>query len=359
MSDGPYQPSERPSIVALRPAAGVRPRDDATYFPMPWLLSTARLRRARRQRRDQLLRLGERRRERPVSVEVAGARRSRLRFFAGPRAAPTSCARFTRADRPPAARPRRRGSSARGSSRRAATRRRPRDAAQGGRRARFGRPDLHPLPAVRRPVGRHGGRARAARRSSTTPGSPSRPTSTRWSARLRPALRRGARPRRADPRRSSASPTSTATPARRSSSSRSSTSPRRARRVLRARCSRRRSATATTGGWRTSASTRRPTRGRPTARRARDAQPLPDRSTTAAAYDFAAARLARSRASIARAGPARPACAQIVWGGDPTTDWGFDGLRLGGTPGPDHGPVRASACGARTSAASSPCRRRS
>jgi alpha-glucosidase (family GH31 glycosyl hydrolase) len=41
VADGPYQTVEYPGIAATVPAPGVRPRDDATYFPIPWLLSTA------------------------------------------------------------------------------------------------------------------------------------------------------------------------------------------------------------------------------------------------------------------------------------------------------------------------------
>jgi sulfoquinovosidase len=41
VADGPYQADEYPLISLFVPAAGVRPRDDSTYFPMPWLLSTA------------------------------------------------------------------------------------------------------------------------------------------------------------------------------------------------------------------------------------------------------------------------------------------------------------------------------
>ena len=41
VSDGPYQPEEYAAIAATVPTAGFRPRDDATYFPIPWLLSTA------------------------------------------------------------------------------------------------------------------------------------------------------------------------------------------------------------------------------------------------------------------------------------------------------------------------------
>jgi alpha-glucosidase (family GH31 glycosyl hydrolase) len=41
VAEGPYQEVERPAIAAAVPAPGYHPRDDATYFPIPWLLSTA------------------------------------------------------------------------------------------------------------------------------------------------------------------------------------------------------------------------------------------------------------------------------------------------------------------------------
>ena len=41
VSDGPYQPAEYAGIAATVPPPGFHPRDDATYFPIPWLLSTA------------------------------------------------------------------------------------------------------------------------------------------------------------------------------------------------------------------------------------------------------------------------------------------------------------------------------
>ena len=40
VAEGPYQQIERPFISAFVPPAGYHPRDDATYFPIPWLLST-------------------------------------------------------------------------------------------------------------------------------------------------------------------------------------------------------------------------------------------------------------------------------------------------------------------------------
>jgi alpha-glucosidase (family GH31 glycosyl hydrolase) len=40
VGEGPYQQGERQVITAFVPAWSIRHRDDATYFPMPWLLST-------------------------------------------------------------------------------------------------------------------------------------------------------------------------------------------------------------------------------------------------------------------------------------------------------------------------------
>jgi alpha-glucosidase len=41
VAEGPYQPAERPAIAAAVPTPGYHPRDDSTYFPVPWLLSSA------------------------------------------------------------------------------------------------------------------------------------------------------------------------------------------------------------------------------------------------------------------------------------------------------------------------------
>jgi alpha-glucosidase (family GH31 glycosyl hydrolase) len=41
VSDGPYVPGDRALISLIIPSQGFRARDDATYFPVPWLLSTA------------------------------------------------------------------------------------------------------------------------------------------------------------------------------------------------------------------------------------------------------------------------------------------------------------------------------
>src|SRR3712207_9451462 len=40
VTDGPYLPEERTAVAAFVPPQGYSPRDDATYFPIPWVLST-------------------------------------------------------------------------------------------------------------------------------------------------------------------------------------------------------------------------------------------------------------------------------------------------------------------------------
>lgn len=40
VAEGPYQPVEEPAIAAFVPLAGYDPRPDATYFPIPWALSS-------------------------------------------------------------------------------------------------------------------------------------------------------------------------------------------------------------------------------------------------------------------------------------------------------------------------------
>ena len=40
VGEGPYPVEERPFVAGVVPAWGYQPRDDATYFPVPWLLST-------------------------------------------------------------------------------------------------------------------------------------------------------------------------------------------------------------------------------------------------------------------------------------------------------------------------------
>ena len=41
VADGPYQSDEYPVIEFFVPRWGLRPRDDSTYYPVPWLLSSA------------------------------------------------------------------------------------------------------------------------------------------------------------------------------------------------------------------------------------------------------------------------------------------------------------------------------
>jgi alpha-D-xyloside xylohydrolase len=82
VSDGPWTESDRRLVSAFVPPVGLRPRDDATYFPVPWLLST---------HGHGVLALGhETHRHRlgggAWSVEADGDR-LRLRVLAGPRPA--------------------------------------------------------------------------------------------------------------------------------------------------------------------------------------------------------------------------------------------------------------------------------
>jgi alpha-glucosidase len=83
VAEGPYEKDERAVIPQFVPAWGFHPRDDATYYPMPWLLSTAGY--------GVLVESPERsvwslrgRRTWSVSVDAA---RLRLRAFPGPRPA--------------------------------------------------------------------------------------------------------------------------------------------------------------------------------------------------------------------------------------------------------------------------------
>ena len=85
VAEGPYQPEERPFLTAFVPPDGYHPRDDATYFPMPWLLSTAGYGVLIDDNEPSWFRLGS---EDPGawSLEVEAPRVS-LRVFAGPRPA--------------------------------------------------------------------------------------------------------------------------------------------------------------------------------------------------------------------------------------------------------------------------------
>jgi alpha-glucosidase (family GH31 glycosyl hydrolase) len=116
VGEGPYQPEERPVIAAVTPPWGFQPRDDATYFPIPWLLSTRGYGVLVDNTETSYFRLGT---DAPGawSVEVRGAPPNqqpaapapatlRLRVFAGPEPA-TALRRYTAATgrQPPPAAP--------------------------------------------------------------------------------------------------------------------------------------------------------------------------------------------------------------------------------------------------------------
>ena len=85
VAEGPFEEDERPVVPAFVPPWGFHPRDDATYFPMPWLLSSTGYGVLVDSPQTSLFRLGTRS-PGVWSVEVE-ARELRLRVFAGPRPA--------------------------------------------------------------------------------------------------------------------------------------------------------------------------------------------------------------------------------------------------------------------------------
>jgi alpha-glucosidase len=85
VAEGPFEEDERALIPLFVPRWGFHPREDATYFPMPWLLSTAGYGVLVDNPETSLHRLGSDSRG-AWSVEVEAAR-LRLRVFAGPRPA--------------------------------------------------------------------------------------------------------------------------------------------------------------------------------------------------------------------------------------------------------------------------------
>jgi alpha-glucosidase (family GH31 glycosyl hydrolase) len=104
VSDGPYPKSEQPFEVALIPPPGVRARDDSTYFPIPWLLSSRGYGVLVDNDETTLHRLGSATAN-AWSVETQ-APSLRLRFFAGPRPAQVLARFSARVGRqPPAAAP--------------------------------------------------------------------------------------------------------------------------------------------------------------------------------------------------------------------------------------------------------------
>jgi alpha-glucosidase (family GH31 glycosyl hydrolase) len=101
VSDGPYAPADRAVLGAVVPKAGWVPRDDATYFPIPWLLST----RGYGVLVDDDERVTHHLGPGHWSVEVAAAHLD-LRVFAGPRPADALRRMSARVGRqPPAAAP--------------------------------------------------------------------------------------------------------------------------------------------------------------------------------------------------------------------------------------------------------------
>jgi alpha-glucosidase (family GH31 glycosyl hydrolase) len=104
VAEGPYQPAERAAIAAFVPPPGYRPRDDATYFPMPWLLSTRGYGLLVNNNETSTFRLGS---DAPGawSVEAAAGALS-FRVFAGPKPADVLRRLTARLGRqPPAAAP--------------------------------------------------------------------------------------------------------------------------------------------------------------------------------------------------------------------------------------------------------------
>jgi sulfoquinovosidase len=85
VAEGPFEEDERGLIPAFVPAWGFHPRPDTSYFPMPWLLSSAGYGVLLDNTEASLFRLGTDRR-RAWSAEV-DSRELRLHVFAGPRPA--------------------------------------------------------------------------------------------------------------------------------------------------------------------------------------------------------------------------------------------------------------------------------
>src|SRR3954469_8398200 len=100
VTEGPYQDAEATAVAAFVPPPGYNTRHDATYFPIPWVLSSRGYGLLVREDEPSRVTLGS-----PWSVDVDG-RRLTYRVYAGPRPA-DALRRFT-ADvgrQPPAAAP--------------------------------------------------------------------------------------------------------------------------------------------------------------------------------------------------------------------------------------------------------------
>ena len=85
VTDGPWQKNEREFMKNIIPVAGLDSRDDATYYPIPWLLSTAGFGVLSDNDQNVVHRLGSETRQ-AWSVE-ASAQELKLRVFAGPKPA--------------------------------------------------------------------------------------------------------------------------------------------------------------------------------------------------------------------------------------------------------------------------------
>jgi len=104
VADGPYQPEENAAIALFVPPPGFRAREDATYFPIPWLLSTRGYGVLVDDDETSTYRLGTDDRD-AWSVEVTAAH-LHLRFFAGHTPADVVSLMSSRLGRqPPAATP--------------------------------------------------------------------------------------------------------------------------------------------------------------------------------------------------------------------------------------------------------------
>jgi alpha-glucosidase (family GH31 glycosyl hydrolase) len=326
VGEGPFQPEERPAIAAFVPPQGFHARDDATYYPVPWLLSTAGYGVLLDSPETSTFDLA---RSRPDvwSADVAAPRLA-FRVFAGPRPA-DALARFT-----------------------ARTGRQPRVAAPwifgawwqptpGG-----GEPDaqlaaqrradvpvsvtetfLHYLPCADHLADRERERRRAAalHAGGTAALAYMNPMVCTDHPAYGEAEANGWFTKDASgpavPRTATRPPTSSW------SAQVDFTSPG-GPRFFRAACCARRSTTASTAGWRTSASTR------PRTARSADGTPGPAMHNlyptlyhrTRHEETATAGRPDRQLRAIGLTGH-RPRTRGIVWGGDPTTDWGFDGWR--------------------------------
>ncbi len=85
VAEGPFEADERPLIPSFVPPWGFHPRPDATYFPMPWLLSSSGYGVLLDNSERSVFRLGSDRRDRwSAEVDAPGLE---LRVFAGPRPA--------------------------------------------------------------------------------------------------------------------------------------------------------------------------------------------------------------------------------------------------------------------------------